>query len=200
MGSCLRNLVDGKPEESRADQVRKLDFVSLYNADLNQDFLLFAHEVLAYLVDVFDLSHSSKFDEGTFQAYQIIGKNIASRASTDGPLRSLTAGLATELGSNLDAFNASWQLHSGLGMEVLWTAFRPVSARNLNQFENSIQIKDLANRFDALRWGSGASVQELCSLQRSIARIHDAIGSASPLNVRSLEVRILSLLLSRLIY
>lgn len=157
---------------------------------IDQDFLLFAHETLSYLLDVFDLSYSSKFDEGTFQAYQTIGRDMASRASTDRLVGSLTARLASELGSKLDTFNVSWQLHSGLGMELLWTAFRPVSARNLHQLELSNQVKDLANRFDALKWGSGTSVQELCSLQRSITRIHEAIESASPLDLRSLEVRI----------
>lgn len=170
----------------------QLNSVSLYTANISQDLLRFAHEVLAYLVDVFDLSHSSEFDEGTFQTYQTIGKKVSAKASTNGPLGSLTANLATELGSKLDTFKASWQLHSGLGMELLWTNFRPVSARNLTQFEFSIQIEDLANRFDALRWASGASVQELCTLQRSIARIHDTVGSASPLKFISLEVRIFS--------
>lgn len=161
----------------------------MYPANINQDLLNFAYEVLAYLIDVLDLSHSSKFDESTFQAYQTIGRNIASRASK-GPLESLTAILATELGSRLDTFKASWQLHSGLGMEPLWKMFRPASAGNLNHFQFSIQIEDLANRFDTLRWGSGASVQELCTMQRSIAQIHNAIGSTSPLELRSLKVRI----------
>ncbi|CAD6568985.1 MAG: hypothetical protein ASARMPRED_002259, partial [Alectoria sarmentosa] len=152
-----------------------------------QDLLLFADEVLSYLLDVLDLSHSSKFDEGTFQVYQTIGRGIASRACAGGLLGSLSARLASELGSKLDTFNLSWQLHSGLGMELLWKTFRPVSARSLDQLESSNQVKDLANRFDALKWCSGTSVQELCSLQKSITRIHNGIKSASPRDFRSLE-------------
>ena len=172
-------------------------FINLLKADVNQDFLLFANEVLVYLVDVLDLSQSPKFDEGIFQVYQTIGRNMASKANTDEPLESLSARLASELGSKLETFNASWQLHTGLGMELLWANFRPVCARNLNQFEFSLQIKDLANRFDALRWGSGASVQRLCSLQMSIAHIYDAIDAASSLDFRSLKVHIFSPLPSR---
>lgn len=157
----------------------------------------FADEILSYLLDLFDLSHSSKFDEGTFQAYQTIGRGMVARASIDGPFGNLTTRLASQLGSRLETFNVSWQLHSGLGMELLWTAFKPVSARNIVQLESSNQIKDLANRFDALRWVSGTSVHELCSLQSSIAGIHDAVKSASPLDFRSLEVRMHSLLSSR---
>ena len=73
-------------------------------------------------------------------------------------------------------------------MELLWTAFRPVSAGNLSQLETSNQLKDLADRFDTLRWVSSTSVEELCSLQRSLAGIHDAIRSASPLDPRALKV------------
>ena len=72
-------------------------------------------------------------------------------------------------------------------MELLWTAFRPVCATNLSQLESSNQVRDLANRFDLLRWGSGASVEELCRLQKSITRVHDAITSVSPINLKSFE-------------
>ena len=101
----------------------------------------------------------------------------------------LSARLALELGSKLDAFNASWQLHCGVGMELLWTVFRPASARNLHQLELSNQVKELASRFDALRWASGISIVELCSLQRSITEIHDAIEFVSPFHMSSLKVR-----------
>ena len=162
----------------------------------NQDVLYFAREVLSYLLDIFDLSNCADFDEGTFQIYQSIGRGLITRFSSNGTHENITARLAAELGSRLDTFNESWQLHSGLGMELLWTAFRPVSAINLRQLELSNQLKDLANRFDALRWVSSTSVQGLCTLQRSMVGIHNAIGSASPLDFRPIEVRQHILLLS----
>lgn len=81
-------------------------------------------------------------------------------------------------------------------MELLWTAFRPVSARSLDQLELSNRVKDIANRFDALRWVSDTSIEELYGLQRSIVGIHDAIASASPFDSRSLDVGKPCLLLS----
>ena len=122
---------------------------------------------------------------------------MAFRASID-EVGSLTAKLRSELGSRLETFNDSWQLHSGLGMELLWTTFRPVGAKSLDQLNLSNQAKDLADRFDALRWGSGTSVQELCSLQRSITRIHDAIEVAPLPDSRSIEVRVHCSLLSEI--
>ena len=154
----------------------------------NQGFLSFADGILSYLLDILDMSHSSNFDEGIFQVYQDIGKDMTSRASIE--VGSLTAKLRSELGSRLETFNESWQLHSGLGMEPLWTAFRPVGARSLNQLDLSNQAKNLADRFDALRWGSNTSVQELCILQRSITQIHNAIEVTPLPDARSIEVRV----------
>ena len=74
-------------------------------------------------------------------------------------------------------------------MELLWKTFRPVSAIHYHQLESSNRVKDLAIRFDALRWDSGVSGRELCSLQGSIAGIHEAIKYDSPLDLSSLEVR-----------
>ena len=162
----------------------------------DQGLLSFAHGILSYLLDILDLSHSSNFDEGIFQVYQDIGKDMTSRACNE--VGSLTAKLRSELGSRLVTFNESWQLHSGLGMELLWTAFRPVGARSLNQLDLSNQAKNLADRFDALRWGSGTSVQGLCSLQRSITKIHNAIEVAPLPDASSIEVRVHCSLLSEI--
>ena len=145
--------------------------------------------MLLYVFDVFDLSSSPDFDEGIFQVYQSIGRDLSARASTNGQQENLASRLASELNSNLDTFIASWQLHCGLGMELLWMTFRPVSARDFHQLESSKIVKDLAIRFDALRWDSGISSRELCSLQSSIAGIHEGIRHDSPLDLSSLEVR-----------
>ena len=162
----------------------------------NQGFLSFADGIMSYLLDILDLSHSSNFDEGIFQVYQDVGKDMTSRASIE--VGSLTAELRSELGSRLETFNESWQLHSGLCMELLWTAFRPVGARSLNQLDLSNKAKNLADRFDALRWSSGTSVQELCSLQRSITQIHNAIEVAPLPDANSIEVRVHCPLLSEI--
>ena len=144
--------------------------------------------MFSYLIDLFDLSHFSSFDEGKFQAYQTLGKSLCSGANVNGPLKNLTARLASELGSKLDSFNDSWQLKSGLGMELLWTNFRPVCAMDLEHLESSNQVKDLATRFDAMRWSSGTSIHDLCSLQGSMVRMHDAIRLSSSVNFRISEV------------
>lgn len=87
----------------------------------------------------------------------------------------LTMRLAHELGSNLDKFSASWQLYSGLGMERLWSRFKPSTAKNIGQHDISIQVEELANRFDDLMWASGASLHELSTIRESLVQTHDNI-------------------------
>lgn len=76
-------------------------------------------------------------------------------------------------------------------MELVWKTFRPVTAKNLQQLERSVAVRSLADRFDSLRWSSGSSVQELCSLRQSIERVHWAIESSSSHNFGPLEVCLL---------
>ncbi|KAL2047257.1 hypothetical protein N7G274_001276 [Stereocaulon virgatum] len=147
------------------------------NASGNQEFLSFAAEVVAYLRDIFDLAQSSDFDEAAFQTYQAIGRSICARASTSKASGESIAKLGSALNSKLDTFDSSWQLHSGFAMEKLWTAFKPATAKDSSQLDFSHKIRGLAARFDALKWSSGASVQELHALQNSIARIHDSVNS-----------------------
>ena len=57
------------------------------------------------------------------------------------------------------------------------------------QLELSVQIKDLADQFDSLKWRSGASVQELYILRGSLARIHTTLTTPSVQTFEPLEVR-----------
>ena len=149
----------------------------------------FAREVLSYLQDIFYLTSSQDFDEGTFQSYLISGDTLCTRGLAGRSNQSLSAVLASTLGQKLDAFNSSWQLYSGLRMEQLWMRFRPATASDMLQLELSVQLKDLAGQFDSLKWRSGASVQELDILRGSLARIHARLTTPSAQTFGPLEVR-----------
>ena len=74
-------------------------------------------------------------------------------------------------------------------MEQLWMKFRPVTASDMLQLELSVKIKDIARRFDSLKWRSGASVQELDVLRGSLVRIHATLITPGGQNFESFEVR-----------
>ena len=149
----------------------------------------FAKEVLHYLWDVFDLASSQDFDEGIFQCYQSIGRSLSAQEVAHGSTQTLSAKLASTLGQKLDALNPSWQKYSGLRMEQFWMRFRPATASDLSQLDHSLQIRALADQFDALKWRSGASVQQLDILRNSLACVHEAVVSASIQSFEPLDVR-----------
>ena len=118
-----------------------------------------------------------------------MGESMCARGVAGRSNQSLSAILASTLGQKLDAFSSSWQLYSGLRMEQLWMRFRPATASYTLQLELSVQIKDLACRFDSLKWRSGASVQELDNLRCSLARIHATLITPSVQTFGPFEVR-----------
>ena len=130
--------------------------------------------MVSYLQDMFDLTNSLDFDAGIFQTYLNIGRCITAQASLCDESKSL----AEKLNSELSEFNLSWQLSTGLSMEVLWLLFKPPLAKNLTQLESRAAAKQLANRFGAIQWTTGASVRELERLRCSIIDLHDTIYSA----------------------
>lgn len=134
----------------------------------------FVGHVISYLWDIFDLANSSDFEDGVFQTYLNIGRSIKERFTQYNEIKSL----AKMLDSELNEFNVSWQLSTGLSMEVLWHLFKPPLAKNLRQLESQTGAKNLANRFDAIKWSTGASIRDLDLLCWSIINLHDTIISA----------------------
>lgn len=74
-------------------------------------------------------------------------------------------------------------------MEQLWMRFRPATASDMLQLELSVKIKDIAGRFDSLKWRSGASIQELDILRSSLIRIHATLITSGDQNFEPFEVR-----------
>ena len=129
--------------------------------------------LIIYLQDIFDLTNSSKFEEGVFQTYLNIGRSIRERLTECEETKSLSEKLDAEL----NYFNVSWQLSTGLSMELLWRLFKPSLAKNLEQLESRVGVKQFADRFDAIKWMTGASIRDLDLLRWSIIDLHDTIGS-----------------------
>ncbi len=141
-----------------------------------------------YLSDIFDLAQSVRFDEGAFQVYQTLGRLIVANAGGSEVFNGSTAELANDLQTALNDFNPSWQLCSGLSMEVLWNAFRPSVAENVQQLEARLEVEELADRFDALRWASDASFEEILILRQSVADMYNKVKPADAQFNEQLEV------------
>lgn len=148
-----------------------------------QDVAQITRNILSYLGDMADIAISPDFNEGAFQAYLRIGRSIA---TPDGDNISLR--LANELKTKLRIFDASWELRTGLSMEIIWELFRPPLAQNIAQLENFLEIEQLADRFDTLKWKVGASVKELFSFGSSLIQFSIKVHSRSTCGDNSFEV------------
>ncbi|KAI9880197.1 MAG: AAA ATPase midasin [Pleopsidium flavum] len=139
-----------------------------------KDVISSIFEVLYYWRDIYDLSQSPTFDENVFQAYLILGRTMLSDAFTkEGSL----ARLYQKVGDGLDLFNASWQLSTGLSMEIMWKACRPETPPTLPQLLASLKMEELADRFDTTLWRSHIPVGQLNSIRGSIASALSVIRS-----------------------
>lgn len=131
-----------------------------------------------------DLTMSPDFDEGVFQAYLMVGRSIVVDSGDKAQLRRL----ADKFSDGLSAFNASWQLSTGLSMETLWRLLRPPLAKNIAQLECGLQVEKLADQFDTLKWTVGASIQELDSFRRSMILFHNRMNVFETHDDESLRV------------
>ena len=62
-------------------------------------------------------------------------------------------------------------------MEKLWSAFRPPTARSMERLQICLDVEALADRFDSLKWHSGASLPELIHLHTSLNAISATINN-----------------------
>ena len=146
-------------------------------ADVTQSMLSYGAEVLQYLKDVFALTLTRLCDECAFQIFLDIGRSLSTRYQALQSMADLSKSLADELKRNIEVFGCTWQLTSGIKMEVLWKAFRPSTARNAAQFDLNLQIDQLSDRFDKIRWSSRATIADLVSTQISLINIQKSSDS-----------------------
>ena len=134
---------------------------------------------------MFDLGDSLDFEDDVFQVYLSLGRSIIENTRGEAVLEPFVAAIT----QGLDYFNASWRLSTGLRMEALWAIFRPPTAADLQQLKAILQIEELADRFDALAWKSGMSIEQLYSIRKSIIRTLPAIRSSPSEFTRNFSVR-----------
>lgn len=113
-------------------------------------------------------TQQSDFDEGVFQVYLDLGRSLAARCQISKDLHDI----GTYLERQLAAFNTAWSLSTGTSLEILWKVFRPTTAESLGHLDFILQSENLMDRFDSLLWRSGASIDSLVSLRKSIASVH----------------------------
>lgn len=126
------------------------------------------------------MANSALFDEAEFQAHLVLGSKIMQGHISKGA-DVVGQEFATMIVRNLDqSFAQGFKLKTGLSMEQLWVTFRPILVPDQMSMSRILQIIDLGNRFDQLRWKTASSLpslsKALSTLQQSfeIARTDNA--------------------------
>lgn len=125
--------------------------------------------------DTYALTTDTAFEEATFQAHLEISNEQLKKAlglpnidsnTASGPyqlLLSVQQGIST-------SFDAGFKLSTGLEMEKLWLALRPLPISTLATLETVLALEEFASNFDAVRWQVSISVTELADIVASLLR------------------------------
>ncbi|KID90916.1 Midasin [Metarhizium guizhouense ARSEF 977] len=143
-----------------------------------ENFLARRHllEILGlYLELTICLSSSHEFDEAYFQAHIGLGLRKLEEFSQMMTGEADSTFLSQALGQLRSDFNSGFQLSTGLSMEVLWNTFRPIPIATKAVFDRSVEVDQLASRFDALRWKASASIFDLSKAQQTLATTYKIV-------------------------
>ncbi|KAG5948870.1 hypothetical protein E4U53_006121 [Claviceps sorghi] len=151
--------------------------------DSSDDSLLIRLQLLEtlglFLEQTVSLSVAQDFDEAYFQAHVTLGTR---------KLRTFAETMTSQLDSSFlsltmrqlsNSFDSGFQLSTGLSMEALWNAFRPIPISTETDFKRSNELDHLATRFDALRWKAASSISDLSKAQKALASAYEIVRNDS---------------------
>ena len=138
------------------------------------------------LTDLFDIANVSDFDEAVFLLHLEHGHGLL----LDLELQPTTTELAKALKCELERFNPAWQLRSGQSMELIWSQQESRTPATFRQLTLSMQIEELADRFDGLIWSTNVPLSRLNKFRESIAGVARMTELISDELESDLEVRV----------
>lgn len=149
-------------------------------------FITRLRDCLYFLSDLVSVTHSTTFDEATFQVYLGLGRSLLTTLESNVGAKELEDTMKRGLGR----FAPFWQLHSGQSMELIWSHVKPPVPATLKQLKQAIEIEDLAQRFDAHIWTSDVPLEMLERTRQMIAQLQgvpevNADGSMNSVEVSS---------------
>ncbi|KAG5922809.1 hypothetical protein E4U42_005244, partial [Claviceps africana] len=151
--------------------------------DLSDDSLLMRLQLLEilglFLEQTVSLSAARDFDEAYFQAHVTLGTRKLRTFAETMTLQLDSSFLSLTMNKLSNSFDSGFQLSTGLSMETLWNAFRPIPISTETEFKRSNELDHLATRFDALRWKAASSVSDLSKAQKALASAYEIVRNDS---------------------
>ncbi|KAG6365441.1 hypothetical protein INS49_007052 [Diaporthe citri] len=148
---------------------------SLQHSESSIDVKPVLRAVLHYWWRTFTFVTGASFEEARFQAHLKQGID-ALQSTTDSSNNERGLQVVTSILGNIeDAFTVGFKLTTGLSMETLWALLRPAAVTDEATFSAIQEMEKLANRFDAIRWKSNASVADLSKAILSLAEAYSVV-------------------------
>ncbi|KAM0819051.1 putative Midasin [Seiridium cardinale] len=122
-----------------------------------------------------DKTMKANFDEAAFQAHLRLGTESLTKFLSD-TQDTVTKELGLYILQGLtESFVAGFKLNTGLSMEPLWTAFKPMAITNHELCNRIFTMETLARQFDQLKWDNRASLTELAQVTTLLANTYRLI-------------------------
>ncbi|KAK7911281.1 ATPase [Apiospora marii] len=121
-----------------------------------------------------------KFDEARFQAHLGQGADMLAKYTNqaqDSLMHELLVYLVRGLN---ESFVTGFKLSTGLSMEPLWKAYRPLPITNANTSELVQRIESLAPKFDKVKWNTRASAKNLSQIMTSLVQVYGIVRNDEP--------------------
>ncbi|KAL4893065.1 AAA ATPase [Aspergillus ambiguus] len=146
---------------------------AIYDAILHLDssvlqapqFVSALRAVLSFCADIFHLASSAEVNEGEFQVYLQIGRELCSSLmELWEPLQPLAMTLSQALGR----FQESWALKTGLSMQKLWESWRPATPATQEQLKSILALEGVASEFTRIATRTHLDLAQLSKVRNSL--------------------------------
>jgi midasin len=107
------------------------------------------------------------FDRATFQTYlKMLSSGLPTVSQKPPPL---VQDLNIALSKQIAVFGSDVQLTTGLGMERLWSKFKPSTPKTQPQLDAILTLEDLADRLDGIMWKSNLRIDNMVQIRERVA-------------------------------
>ncbi|KAA8650735.1 AAA family ATPase midasin [Aspergillus tanneri] len=100
--------------------------------------------IINYSADVLRLMAANEVDEGEFQVYLQIGRELCASLANSW---ARAEPLAFELSQALSRFHENWSLKTGLSMQRMWEEWRPATPGTQNKLKSVLELERVASKF-----------------------------------------------------
>lgn len=125
----------------------------------------------------FNLTICTTLQAATLQAHVILGLDFIQRMKGNcGVTNDLEDAFISKFAAELRRhFGESINLTTGLGMELIWKHYQPPTVSNQSQLSILQDLKQVAQRFDSVRWQTSMSITDIGNIVKPLLDAHNFI-------------------------